>query len=282
VNLAEFAALVRAHDGVDAFNEESRLAFAVSSVGRASGRVHTVVMDGDVIVAAAHAGGDAPIELAVHPAHRRRGHATALLDGLLARGERKYWAHGDLDGARALAGAAGLEPARTLLRLRRPGTVPVPVTPAADAGIRPFRPADVLAVLAVNGRAFADHPEQGALDLAGFEARTQAAWFDPAGLLVAERAGEVVGFHWTKVEDGIGEVYVLAVDPHAQGLGIATSLLAAGLAHLRQRGVPEVDLYVEADNSSAIALYARFGFVEESRDVLYVSTTPAAGDRDPA
>jgi len=282
VKLAEFATAVRAHDGVDAFNEESRLAFAASPVGRPPGRVHTVVMDGETIVAAAHAGDDAPVELAVHPAHRRRGHATALLDELLGRGERMYWAHGDLEGARALAATTGLEPARTLLRLRRTGSEPVPSPSPTPADIRPFHPTDVLALLAVNGRAFAGHPEQGSLDVAGFEARAEAAWFDPAGLLIAERAGQVVGFHWTKVENGIGEVYVLGVDPQAQGLGIAKSLLAAGLAHLRDRGVADVDLYVEADNSSAIALYTGFGFTEEARDVLYVSTTPATADRDRA
>lgn len=277
MNLAEFAALVRAHDGIDAFNEESRLAFADDQ----SGRVHEVVMDGDLVLAAAYAAGDAPVELAVHPAHRRRGHATALLDQLLARGERTYWAHGDLDGARALAATTGLEPTRTLLRLRRHAADPVPAVSAA-ADIRPFQSTDLLAVLAVNGRAFANHPEQGSLDVAGFAARAASAWFDPAGLLIAERAGQIVGFHWTKVEGGIGEVYVLGVDPQAQGLGIAKALLVAGLIHLQDCGVSDVDLYVEAENSSALALYSRFGFAEVARDVLYVSRTPAGAVRDPA
>ena len=69
--------------------------------------------------------------------------------------------------------------------------------------------------------------------------------------------------------------YVL-VDPPAQGRGLAKSLLAAGLAHLRDRGVPVVDLYVEADNLPALTLYAASGFVEAARDVLYVSRTPEA------
>ena len=282
MNLAEFATVVRAHDGIDAFNEESRLAFAASSAVPAPGRVHEAVMDGDLVVAAAYAVGDAPVELAVHPAHRRRGHATAVLDQLLARGERTFWAHGDLDGAQALAAATGLEPARTLLRLRRHASDPVPPVPTVAAAIRPFQPSDLLALLAVNGRAFAGHPEQGALDVAGFEARATSAWFDPAGLLVAERDGQLVGFHWTKVEGAIGEVYVLGVDPQAQGLGIARALLVAGLIHLQNRGVSDVDLYVEAENRSALALYTGFGFAEVARDVLYVSRTPEAAVRDPA
>jgi mycothiol synthase len=278
VSLAEFAALVRAQDGVDAFNEESRLAFAEGL----SGRVELVVSDGDREIAAAYASDDAPVELAVHPAHRRRGHATALLDRLLASGECRFWAHGDLDGARALAAAAGLRAERTLLRLRwSPAAVP-PTDPPPGITIREFRSKDLAAVLEVNGRAFADHPEQGALDVAGFERRAASAWFDPAGLLVAEQAAEIVGFHWTKVEDGIGEVYVLGVDPTAQGRGIARALLAAGLAQLASRNVSAVDLYVEGDNRAALALYAEVGFVEAARDVLYVSRTAEAVDRGPA
>lgn len=279
MNLAEFSALVRAHDGVDAFNEESRLAFA----DQTPGRIQTMVMDGDLVVAAAFAAGDAPVELAVHPAHRRRGHATAVLDQLIARGERNFWAHGDLDGARALATTAGLAPSRTLLRLRRPAADPVPVpTPASTVDVRAYEPADLPAVLGVNSRAFADHPEQGSLDVAGFESRAASNWFDPAGLLVAVREGQLVGFHWTKIEGEVGEVYVLGVDPNAQGQGIARSLLAAGLIHLQNRGVSDVDLYVEAENASALALYAGFGFVEAARDVLYVSRTPVGAVHDPA
>ena len=67
--------------------------------------------------------------------------------------------------------------------------------------MRGFRPADNDEVFAVNAAAFADHPEQGALDQAGFEERTAQPWFDPEGLVVAERDGEVVGFHWTKAHE---------------------------------------------------------------------------------
>ena len=79
------------------------------------------------------------------------------------------------------------------------------------------------------------------------------SWFDPAGLIVAERDGEIVAFHWTKVHDsgadeGRGEVYVVGVSPAEQGSGLGRVVLDAGLAHLHGRGVPEVLLYVEADN----------------------------------
>jgi mycothiol synthase len=258
-------------DGVEPVNAATRLALAAGDALRVDRR-----RAGGT--AAALAPADAPVELVVHPDHRRRGLGRALVEELLADGETRFWAHGDLPAARALAAAAGLTAERTLLVLRLSlgdaaprETVPEGVT------IRSFRPEDADAVVAVNGRAFAHHPEQGAMDRADFDRRAASDWFDPEGLFVAEDAeGEVVGFHWTKVEarpDGIelGEVYVVGVDPDRHGGGLGKALTARGLRHLHERGVRTVDLYVEGDNGPALAVYHRLGFVEHARDVLYVS-----------
>ena len=144
-----------------------------------------------------------------------------------------------------------------------------PVVEQVPAGttIRTFRPDDADAVVRVNGRAFAHHPEQGAMDRADFDRRAASDWFDPEGLFVAEdEQGQVVGFHWTKVEapawgePPVGEVYVVGLGP---------ALTARGLRHLADSGVDVVDLYVEGDNGPALAVYRRLGFVERARDVLY-------------
>ncbi len=94
-------------------------------------------------------------------------------------------------------------------------------------------------------------------------------WFDPAGLFVAERDGRIVGFHWTKVEDGVGEVYVVGIDPDAQGGGLGTALTARGLRHMYEQGLPIVDLYVEGDNAPALKVYRNLGFQDWKKDVLY-------------
>ena len=120
--------------------------------------------------------------------------------------------------------------------------------------LRTFVPGqDEEAFLAVNARAFAWHPEQGRLDLAGLRGEMAQDWFDPAGFFLAVTTGttapeQVLGFHWTKVHPTdpnpglpnpgqsdpvqpdpgrdeaagpIGEIYVLGVDPEAgiRGLG---------------------------------------------------------------
>jgi mycothiol synthase len=276
---SEFAELIRRLDGIDAFNEMSRIALADDRPAR----VRLVVEDGPDVVALAFAVGDAPVDLAVHPEHRRRGHGAALLDILLSQGERRFWAHGDLPAARGWAALLGLQRERTLLRLAlRPDAHTGGVGAPAGTTIRPFRDDDLPGLLALNARAFANHPEQRLMDRADFERRTKADWFDPAGLFVAERAGQIVGFHWTKVDHGMGEVYLLAVDPDRRGEQLGAALLSRGLEHLADVGVDGVELYVEEDNARALDLYTAVGFAEVGRDVLYLSTMPGAAAPDPS
>jgi len=276
---SEFAQLIRRRDGVEAFNEVSRIALADDRPAR----VRLVVEDGPDVVALAFAVGDAPVDLAVHPDHRRRGHGTALLDILLSRGERRFWAHGDLPAARGWAALLGLRRERTLLRLAlRSGALPDSVEAPAGTTIRPFRTEDVPGLLEVNARAFAAHPEQRGMDRADFDRRTMSDGFDPAGLFVAEQGGHIVGFHWTKVDDGMGEVYLLAIDPSRRGENLGAALLSRGLDHLAEVCVDGVELYVEEDNARALDLYTAAGFAEVGRDVLYVSTTPGAADPAPS
>lgn len=260
MSLLELGTAALAADGVAPFNEATTIAL------RDGAELRVEEFDG---VSGAAAPDDAPVEFVVHPDERRRGRGRALLNRLIGAGETRFWAHGDLLGARALAAAAGLRPARTLLVLSTTDR-DVPASPApVGVSLRSFEERDADAVVAVNARAFAAHPEQGAMDRADFDRRRAESWFDPAGLFVAERDGQVVGFHWTKIEDGVGEVYVVGVDPAAHGGGLGTALTAVGLQYLWDAGVSEIDLYVEGDNDPALAVYRRLGFTEKARDVLY-------------
>jgi mycothiol synthase len=129
--------------------------------------------------------------------------------------------------------------------------------------LRTFVPGqDEEAVVAVNARAFSWHPEQGQLSVQDVQATEGESWFDPAGFFLAvDDSGKVLGFHWTKVHpDSTGEVYVVGVDPDAQGGGLGKVLTLAGLRHLQGLGLPRVTLYVESDNSPAVAVYRKLGF----------------------
>jgi mycothiol synthase len=218
-------------------------------------------------------------ELVVHPDARRRGTGRALVTAAMAVTDRplRLWSHGDQPGAAALAESLGFARTRVLWQLRRPLSEPVeaPVLPAGMV-LRAFRPGvDDEAWLAVNARAFAEHPEQGRWTAGDLRLRLAEPWFDANGFLLAvgEPGGRLLGFHWTKVHSDpvIGEVYVLGVDPSAHGTGLGAALTLAGLRYLQGRGLDQVMLYVDESNGAAMALYTRLGFTRWSADVTYTA-----------
>jgi mycothiol synthase len=278
-----------AADGVRPLSEEAEL--RLQHGGPPGGRDLVVrCSSGGLAGYARLDGGQA--ELVVHPACRRQGVGDALLtrlEELAGSGPLSVWAHGDLPGSAELAGARGYTRDRVLLQMRRDlsGVDPDP-RPSLPDGVRvqAFRPGrDEQAWLRVNARAFAAHPEQGSWTPEDLRVREEESWFDPAGFLLAWRhdpaadpdtGGVLLGSHWTKVhppgdvgDDPVGEVYVLGIDPDAQGLHLGRALTDLGLAYLRARGLAEVLLYTEEDNVAAVRLYEGRGFRRHSVDVSW-------------
>jgi mycothiol synthase len=279
---------VAAADGVGPLSEQSLL--HIRHGGGEGARSLLAWRDGELTGFAHLAGDGLAGELAVHPAYRRQGLGRALVRGLAATAgpPLRLWAHGDLPAAAALAARTGFTRARGLWQMYRPlaSSLPQPRLPAGVT-VRAFVPGqDEQAWLAVNARAFAGHPEQGRWTWQDLAQREQEPWFDPAGFFLAFRGGQLAGFHWTKIHTAgppaggspaagdsparaVGEVYVIGVDPSAQGTGLGRALTLLGLRHLRDRGMPGVMLYVDETNTSAIALYESLGFSRAATDVVY-------------
>lgn len=266
-------------DGTTAVSEQGRLQLRG---GPRPGIRHFLLTDGGRLAAYGQLEDTDPVEapaaeLVVHPALRGRGHGRAMGMALLAAsGKRlRVWAHGGKSAARHLAQVLGLTLFRELRQLRRPlaegAPLPDPVLPPGVT-VRTFQPGtDDAAWLAANAAAFAHHPEQGSLTQRDLDDRIAQPWFDAKGFFLAERDGELAGFHWTKVhaEQQLGEVYVVGVLPGAQGGGLGKALTAIGLQHLAAQGLPTAMLYVDADNPAALAVYEGLGFTTHEVDLMY-------------
>ena len=229
---------------------------------------HVVARDGDRLVGYGQLAGDSLEVAADAPV------AGAVLDGFgsLPPGTL-IWMHGERSPLLpALEARGGARPVRVLLRLARQLGELAPPRQAADrVVVRTFVVGqDEAAWVRVNARAFAEHHEQGRWTAEDLRAREVEDWFDPDGFFLAERDGVLLGYHWTKVHaDGAGEVYVLGVDPDAQGLGLGGALLDAGLNYLAARGCREVTLYADESNGVAVRLYEASGFHVVDRDLQW-------------
>ncbi|CAJ1509281.1 mycothiol synthase [[Mycobacterium] holstebronense] len=272
------------HDGVAPVGEQVVRELAASRTE------HLVAADGGAVLGylnlAAGSEDAVPMaELVVAPQARRRGIGATMARAALAKtdGGTRFWAHGTLPAARSTAEALGLAAVRELLQMRRSlhdlrinTTVPSGVTIRTYAGT-----SDDAELLRVNNAAFSWHPEQGGWTAEDLAQRRAEAWFDPAGLFLAFDGPVLLGFHWTKIHSGkpgaerAGEVYVVGVDPAAQGRGLGRVLTEIGLVYLADRladvEAPIVLLYVEADNTAALRTYEQLGFVVHSVDTAYAA-----------
>jgi RimJ/RimL family protein N-acetyltransferase len=135
----------------------------------------------------------------------------------------------------------------------------------ASVAIRPAVDGDRIAL----ARIFAAVVEEGAglateppVDV---EARAGSWTLD--GTLVAVVGSEIVGsLHVEAGRHGYGELG-MALSREWRGKGVGSALVSAAIEDARRRGLHKLSLSVFAHNEAAIALYRKFGFVEEGRRI---------------
>jgi L-amino acid N-acyltransferase YncA len=95
------------------------------------------------------------------------------------------------------------------------------------------------------------------------EARTRQFAASVDATLVAVADGQIVGsLHVEASRFGAGEL-AMVVARQWRGRGVGSALLAAAIQKARAEGLHKLALEVFPHNQAAIALYRKFGFVEE-------------------
>jgi mycothiol synthase len=206
------------------------------------------------------------VEVATHPHYRRRGIATALLGAVRLHvashggGRLQHWIHEFTPAVSRLAPAA--EITRTLLILRRCLDRDLPDVVGA---VRHFESGtDRDAWLTLTNAAFIGHPENGGWTRQDLDWRVEAAWSDANCWPVVPDGDQLIAGVWTKVVPGstAGELYIVAVAPHAQGRGLGLRVVGQALRDLARKGCRSAFLYVDANNDAAVALYRKAGFTD--------------------
>lgn len=96
---------------------------------------------------------------------------------------------------------------------------------------------------------------------------------DAAGILVAESAGQVIGFvsSWMDLEAGLGYIPNISLRPEYRGQGLGRLLLNAVLDRFREAGLSHAKIETLAQNAIGNHLYRAVGFVEVARQVHFVA-----------
>ena len=167
------------------------------------------------------------------------------------------------------------EDAADLDRLETPGQRRVPGISAPPAGVtvRPAGPADVPAFLTFWREVVAEgryvRSETVSRPPREYRRRFRQAWTDREAQIVAIEGTRVVGHLYMQREDHPVSRHVatlgIAVAGDVRGKGVGSALMSEGLRWARGVGVEKLVLSVYPHNAGAIALYRKFGFVDEGR-----------------
>jgi diaminopimelate decarboxylase len=159
--------------------------------------------------------------------------------------------------------------------------------PPEGITIRPARPGDARSYLefwtAIVEEGRHVRTERVTGTVRGYRRRFRHPWTDREAQIVAVDGDDrVVGHVYVQRESHPVTRHVatlgIAVEAGARGRGIGSALLAEAVRWARSVGVDKVALSVYPHNTGAIALYRKFGFIEEGR--LARHSRKSYGDED--
>jgi mycothiol synthase len=167
----------------------------------------------------------------------------------------RQWIPSRAEWARAAAQRAGCEQVRTVFHMLRPADAPAfDAPPPPELRIRSIRPGEEPSVLAALNRAWAGTWDFMPIRLEQLEHDLEDQ--REGMLLGVTDADEIIATCHAVFDahrenpDGAPHAWIsnLTVEPAFRGRGVARTMLAAGIAHLRARGATSVTLGVDADD----------------------------------
>lgn len=179
----------------------------------------------------------------------------AIARAVSARGARTLYYSGtdlDADWLRAVLEARGFHLVTTL-RSYDKSDFTIPTWGNQRVRVRPFTPADIAGVLAVENAAF---DQLWRYDAEGFlEVAESYPYF-----VVAEDEQGIAGYQFNAVDGGTGYLVRIAVHPRAEGQQVGTRLMAEAVRYFETHHAFKIVLNTEESNHRAHRLYERFGF----------------------
>jgi putative acetyltransferase len=137
--------------------------------------------------------------------------------------------------------------------------------------IRPALPSDAASFLdayravAAEGRYI--RTEQVTLSVRRARRRLRRSWTEVEATIVAVAGDRVIGTLGIRRDEHPVTRHVATLGMHViadwRGRGVGGALMAEAIRWARWAGVEKIELSVYPDNAAAVALYRRFGFVEE-------------------
>ncbi len=106
---------------------------------------------------------------------------------------------------------------------------------------------------------------------------------DPAGILVVEVDGRIVGFitMWQDKEAGIGHIPNISFIPEYRGKGLGRKLIQYALDQFRQNGLTHARIETLVQNEVGNHLYTSMGFREVARQMHFAAElNQAAGSEE--
>jgi mycothiol synthase len=233
----------------------------------------------------------------IDPAVRRRGIGRAMLHENLRRveervasgedGDRSYRVRGFADegevGHRTLLEAEGFTPARWFFLMRRPTLDDIPDAPLPEGiEIRPVLPDHHRAIFDAESEAFQDHWEPHDPSEAEFRSLFSRSDLDTDLWIVAWDGDAIAGvvqnwiWHDENRQLGLerGWLEHISVRRPWRRRGLGRAITAASLRRLRDAGMTDAMLGVDADNpTGALGLYEGLGFEVDQRATAYWGPT---------